>query len=354
MLALGLALSLGQSPNPKEPSPSPPSLQGERAWLSEHATDPDFSARLYRLACGTESQGDFNGLIKDFFSTIPTAEGRRALASLAAARYELIGDYSQAAKFYEAAGETQSILRAALCHLRSGETDEAQAALRPLAAKAGPESLRARLILACVTAASGDRGAALAELEGLYAESGDQKSQVLYAAWLCAPIGKRDAYAARLSKECPGSAEALVCAQLGQVKPELGAFTYLSGLLDVQGFSEAEDQGLSPNPSPASLAKSSPAIKPTEGSRAQPESSRAPSLSEKAIKYYQLGIFSKRENAEKLLNDGRLKGLRALIRARRRDDGQSLYAVLVPVGEDAQGILGLLKDRGFETYPVFE
>jgi cell division septation protein DedD len=72
-----------------------------------------------------------------------------------------------------------------------------------------------------------------------------------------------------------------------------------------------------------------------------------------SISKYQIGSFSRIENANNLAAELKGKGFKPVI-TEKKAEGKSFWAVSVPVSGSASDLATRLKDAGYETYPIFE
>ncbi|MDD7416332.1 MAG: SPOR domain-containing protein [Treponemataceae bacterium] len=70
------------------------------------------------------------------------------------------------------------------------------------------------------------------------------------------------------------------------------------------------------------------------------------------IKYYQLGFFSRIENAEDLVKRVSAKGIKAEIREDIKPSGNKYYQVVVVSSDEKMATI--IKNSGFECYPIFD
>ncbi|MCR5698884.1 MAG: SPOR domain-containing protein, partial [Treponemataceae bacterium] len=70
------------------------------------------------------------------------------------------------------------------------------------------------------------------------------------------------------------------------------------------------------------------------------------------IKYYQLGFFSRIENAEDLVKRVSAKGITAEIREEVKPSGNKYFVVVVVSSDEKMGTI--IKNSGFECYPIFD
>ncbi|MDR2631419.1 MAG: SPOR domain-containing protein [Spirochaetaceae bacterium] len=276
----------------------------------------------------------------------PVVERREIMVRLAGL-FRLLGDLEAAARIWtEAAGlrtapdpavpgdlDDRALLEGARCFAAIGELDKADAQVqRVLQTGKDAGILRtARYLGAQIkTFRSGDVSAlaALAD-DGGY---GEYQASLYYTQW---KVSGDDRYKSRLLTEYPDSPEARILKDEGGAVsaapfvwwflfPGREAVTLSSPM--VSGGSPAGANSLDQNP------------RPPEGKAAE------------AV--LQAGLFSREENARALADRLRHAGFQADI-TRRTVKGVDYWAVNVPMGNDMGRTILLLKDSGFESFPVF-
>ena len=204
------------------------------------------------------------------------------------------------------------------------------------------------------------------------------RPQMLFTLWF---ITGQIQYAARLKAEYPQSTEyAIVCGR-AELAPspfwffasrKLGNLAELAELTKDSKFQVAStktstvvsapkapvyevnpDSGRSAGSYPQSTASSSPSkTQNTRSSDSVQQSAKASSSSSSAIiKYYQMGFFSKPENAQDLIRRAKAKNINAEIKEEVRSSGTTYYVVIVHSSDEKLGTI--IKNSGFECYPVY-
>jgi cell division septation protein DedD len=283
----------------------------------------------------------------------------------------LLGRYQEAASRYEeasfaAAGGRDNglLLRAARARLASGDAERATdlASLVLLASTGDAElSARARLVGAWALAARGraEEARGMAEAIAGSASTGspaptDLRREARFLCWVVAeaPAGhqSKSAAAALLANEFPGSVEALVAS--GAIAAPPMPHWYLGSL----SFAGSSGAGRNPPiavPPPSEGGGS--AAPPQTGAAA---TAAAPETAGGKAARFQVGYYSKEENARTMNDRLRAQGFAASIEARPSvrekpgDDGRR-WAVVIDGGKDPEGTQARLKDAGYESYPIF-
>lgn len=312
------------------------------------------------------------------------------------------------------------LLKAARLRLAAGEAERAAEIAGIVQGGTKVEELlrEARLVSAWAALLSGaqDRAAALAAEVAKGAPAGSAaRREARFLAWAAANESGRPEAARLLASEYPGSPEARIA--VGQAPGAAGASPpkgqaasvelsplphwYLSGVLAGPGLDRpapgslaepqagaagsqpaAAVQGSQP-PGAAKPAASAPDAAATPGTAAAKPAAPAAALSPAAATpapaapaagstpapaaaaapsaptAYQVGVFSKPENAARLLEELKAKGFKARTE-KRISGGRELVAVVVEgysgakgSPADGEGLLLRLKDSGYEAYPLF-
>ncbi|MBL8966657.1 MAG: SPOR domain-containing protein [Spirochaetaceae bacterium] len=391
---------------PSAPAASAPpasaNLEAFRAELRAALSRRDFPALLAARAEAL-SPADAAALLREFAPLAGDPASSKALLLRGAELHLLLGKPAEAAALFEAAAfkpglprDSLLLLRTARMRLAAGEAERA-AAMADIILKEGPVeavALQARLVLAWSALLGGDPASASATAQallsdgGLLAASGARGSparrEALFVAWAAAPAAQAGERAKVLAAEFPDSPEALIA------KGESAALSlaplphwFLTGLLAktpatrpspgsaVPGFVPpatapaatpappqavvAVPQSLAASPSPAASpsAAAPGAVTPSPSGTVSAAEPTAP-----AIKRFQVGVFSKSDNAARLVAELAAKGFSAKSE-KRVSGGKELLVVVVDgllrpaKGGEADNLLLRLKDAGYEAYPLF-
>ncbi|MDR2552978.1 MAG: hypothetical protein LBD31_07435 [Treponema sp.] len=278
-------------------------------------------------------------------ASLAPAERRETLVSMARL-LELSGSAGDAARFWNEAARvlpgpaaSEALLRSALCLAAMGEFDRAAAALRPVLAGEGRTLIRARLLLAQIGAfKSGGAGTLTAILSD--PAYGEWKPALYYSIWR---ISGEEAAKKRLLEEFPQSPEARIARDSSGASPVSAIpspMWLLMGFQPVPALSGPLLSGESfresfPNPEPGD-----PRVSAADGG-----SLAGPSL-------LQTGLFGREENALALAERLHRAGFGAQV-AGKTVNGREYWVVGVDPGPDPSRTMLLLKDRGFESFPVY-
>ncbi len=294
----------------------------------------------------------------------------------------LLGSYSTAAQNFESAAfrlppgrDDALLLKACRAYLVSGETDRASDRAELILRSDGSSVLMsgANLVLAWAKLISGRSEEAATASAAILKGSGAlpaaaaksaQRREALFIGWAAAPAAARSSFAAALSKEYPQSPEASLAAGALPAADGGAQFLplphwYLSGLISQQpaGAAAASASAAAVAAAPQTAASASGPSSAGNGAGsasagAGNEASSPAATASSSPRYYQIGVFSKSENASALLTELGKKGFAAKIE-KRQVKGRELLAVVVAAGSDAQATLLKLKDAGYEAYPLF-
>jgi tetratricopeptide (TPR) repeat protein len=297
--------------------------------------------------------------------TVPPAERRRALIQLARL-FELSGNIEGAAQIWNEAAYTDphnrdddALLRSAACLIALGELDRAEVMVGTALRTGGDRRLilKARYLGAQIEVFRTGNPAALTALlsDGDYR---DEKPGIYYTLWQS--TGNQD-YRARLIQEFPGSPEALIARDPDSVAVSIAPTAMW--LLMPGGTLPAPAAAL-PSNTGSSVASGSlpaagiitPGIVAAGGPGAGTAGKTAPAPGTDrdgtAPVMLQTGLFSREENAQALADRLREAGFGVTI-TRRTVNGTGYWAVGVPPGPDHNRMILLLKDAGFEAFPVY-
>jgi tetratricopeptide (TPR) repeat protein len=348
-----------------------------REWLDANKGAPDFALRLVQYARDEAKAESALALLTDYYPLISDAAGRKISAALAGRYAELLARYQRAAEWYKKAAkaETSGIdpdmsLRAAYCLMAIGEFQAAD----PLIAEASsavssyaPEGnlsaairLRAKaqmarfwLSLFSINTQGLEKDVlgfiqegenAGSRAEGLLILAMLDKSRSSGGAWKASDSD----YGKKILSDFPGSPEASILKAASGV-PGDASHTILrlseSPLWLLNGFlvrgPDSAFKAVNAGPSPAAKVSPSPAAD-------------ALASSGQKITAYQIGSFAQRKNAESLVAELRSKSFNVSLREKKNSKGQTLYAVVVSAGSDANSTDLKLKEAGFESLPLFE
>lgn len=331
---------------------------GEARAAAAAAQVPALASKLDELATSLPPF-DALSLLEEFVPKLALSSERLDLSIRAGDLALLLGRYPEAAEHYEEASLAAAggrdcglLLRAARARLASGDVERATDLVSlVLLASAGDSELsaRARLVGAWALAVQGraDEARDMSEAIAGSASAGSPAQAELRreARFLCWAVAEaapkspsRSAAAKILADEFPGSVEALVASGAMAAPPM--PHWYL-GSLSLAG---AQDGGGEP-PSTASI--------PSEAGR-----STVPAPTGIQAMRFQVGYYSKEENAKTMKDRLRALGFAASIETRPRvrekqgDDGRR-WAVVIDGGKDPEGTQARLKDAGYESYPIF-
>jgi tetratricopeptide (TPR) repeat protein len=253
------------------------------------------------------------------------AEKYQALLHLARL-LQLSGDPEQAAAAWlEAANaapggrDDRALLEGCRILIALGEYERAGEGIRAALA-GGREKIRAEYLAALFDAFGSGDCRALVRMAG-EADFASYRGEIYYTLWKISGGGQ---WKTRLLEEFPRSPEALIAADTGNVRAAATAHWFLFPGRESAAFSV-------PAPSAA----------------ASPVSTGVPGV------FLQAGLYGREENAAAMA--GRLKtaGFDARLR-RRAVNGTGYWAVSVPPGPDMNKTIRMLKEAGFDSFPVYE
>jgi hypothetical protein len=363
-------------------------LAEARSALGRAIGSPDLAARI-AAAAETLPPLDAYLLLAEFSPKVDEAKARSALQAHAGDLAFLLGRFADAATCYEESskgnpeGKGQALLlRAARCRLAAGEADTANQLAASVLMDSGGEDNRVAALLIGAWAKALERKDAeaaiiLDSLRGAgsqHALKPEARRELLFIAWVIAQDQAKAAEARALAKEFPQSAEAALAA--GTTQPPPLPHWYLSYLAPSAAQPPevakppASEQGAksaapvatpAANAAPSGPASAAPAAAPAPAPAPAAPSpvSGAASLPAAAAssggQRFQVGYFSREENARRLQAELATKGFSATTEARPpvgsgKDSGR--WAVIVEGGPDPQATGLRLKDAGYESYPV--
>jgi hypothetical protein len=278
-------------------------------------------------------------------ATLSEAERKEALEKMARL-YELSGSMKEAAETWErsailgpglaAASGYQALLQSARCYTAIGEFDKANAALKPVLA-AQPQMVKARLLTAWIEAFKTGKTEALNVLLQTPDFAG-YKPGIYYAiARISSDPAIKSAMSNRLLAEFPQSPEARIIRDDNRVN----AVPTPLWIFSVNNYPAVQPPPVIAPPSPSAGPGQATAAPKTTA-----EQSGSPVL-------LQTGIFSREENARALSDRLKKAGFSPVI-SQKTVQGENYWVVGVVPGPDPSRTTLLLKDKGFESFPVFE
>jgi hypothetical protein len=280
-------------------------------------------ARLYGLAGNTEKAAEYWDYAAGKEAGGAAGAGKTAAAHRARALLERARLLIAQGEYEEAGTSLGSLFGALFEALPAGKGKEA------LAAEARFLGALADLLR------KGEEGplARLAE-----EAPGDLRSGLYYALWT---FTGKEVWKTRLLTECPASPEALML-QERPVRPAAAPLWLL--------FPGREGFALSPpvrvNPVPDTVP-AAPAPRPS--SAQSPAASGAGGTRTTAL---QVGLYGREENARLMAERLKNAGFTPSVKVRKLED-RSYWAVTVAAGTDSGAVMMRLKDKGFESFPVF-
>ena len=171
------------------------------------------------------------------------------------------------------------------------------------------------------------------------------KKEILFTLWY---ITLDENYSTILKNEFPESLETSIL--LGKTDLSPLPFWYFSARNEVP-LKKSSETKIEVAKQEKEVEKSKPEVTKTE-----PETSTSKdekNLSEKQEVFtYQLGFYSSKENAQNLVNRCKEKNISAQIQQVTRPSGNVYFAVIVKSTNSEIGTI--IKNSGFECYPVFE
>lgn len=262
-------------------------------------------------------------------SRLSEAEKKEALETMARL-YELSGSVKEAAETWEKAavqGAYSAMLQSARCYTAIGEFDKANAMLKPVLAAQSPQLVKARLLSAWIEAFNTGRTEALNALAS-NPDFAAYKPGIYYTIWrITGNTEVKAAMSARLLAEFPQSPEARIIRDDSRVSAVPTALWILSVVNFTAPAIAVPEQAGSAAANPAAQ-NGSPVI-------------------------LQTGIFSREENARILADRLKKAGFSPMV-SQKTVRGETYWVVGVAPGSDPVRTTLLLKDKGFESFPVFE
>jgi cell division septation protein DedD len=306
---------------------------------------------LYGQTSSALFSTEVQAIEKKLSSPVSPAEKNRALRDMARLM-ELSGNVEAAARAWNEAARAlpsdyDALVRSGVCFAAIGEFDSALRILGSVSriAGAGEPGLRARYTSAQIEAFQ------TGETSGLFSLLGDPafsayKPGIYYSIWR---ISGDAACRNRLLTEFPQSPEALTLKDAVSAAPTA---LWLLGSSPVTLPSAAlPSTTLSPTTLPSTTLPPSASAPPVISSSQGAAESRVPPETERPV-MLQAGLFGREENAQALA--GRLRGAGfAPVISTKTVNGTAYWAVGVSPGQDYANTILLLKDAGFEAFPVY-
>jgi cell division septation protein DedD len=273
-------------------------------------------------------------------SGVSPPERKQALEKMARL-LELSGNMERAAEAWKKAAvavpgaseDLADLLHSSRCFAAIGEFDKADAALKPLFASSDKALLiKARLLGAWIEAFRTGRTEALNALLS-NPDFADYKPGIYYTIWrISGDSAVKAAMAGRLLAEFPQSPETRIVR--GDVSASPAALWLLSGASQPVPINQ-----------PVSTSPPVPTGPSVTETPIGPDKAGGPVM-------LQTGLFSREENARALADRLRNAGFTPAV-SQRMVNGKEHWAVGVQPGPDPSRTALLLKDKGFESFPVY-
>jgi cell division septation protein DedD len=358
------------------PGPDSKALAASRAKLAALVGTAAFEDALTEAAAGLDPR-DGAVLLEAFAPKAGSAAAASGHLVAAAGLRLLLRDFPEAAADYEGAaagleaaaaqsggrnegkvGELR--LRAARMWLAAGESDKAgRLSARVLAAPADdPQADQARLVAAWSALFAGNSSSAKALAAGLLETSGQPPGRRVLARearfllWISGEGRERSEQADALIRDFANSPEARIASSSTPVSlAALPHWYFGSGFLAEQKLAPAATSAKAPSQAAnsAQAAASTPAASLPAPPVQPADTASAPSLGER----FQIGIFSREENAKALIAELGKKGFSARMEKRRVGE-KDLLSVLVTSKDNGRNLGDRLKNAGYEAWPLFE
>ena len=308
--------------------------------LSQKAKSPGFADLVISKTRSLDKLADSVAVISELIPLSNNPGELRKLRVELASLHEVLGNYKEAAIFWEAAvaadpgsGETAWLLSAAACRLKFGDAETAAALAKAVlltATDPGAIAL-ATLIEAHSLAQSGNFSAALVRSkEAVALDFPPLQAAALALARDASSGTAREAYTKQLHDNYSGRPEAQ------------DGFVMVSPLLQLSMELITE----------STQTNTDLAQKPNDNLLKVPVNDNQANIGDAFPLYYQLGAFRESANAELLIAKLERHGFQAKTFRRDSKSGQ-LYLVYVDAGPNASRMMVALKDAGFETWPLF-
>ena len=170
------------------------------------------------------------------------------------------------------------------------------------------------------------------------------KKEILFTLWY---ITLENEYASLLQTEFPNSLENAMAQGKADLSPL--PFWYFSARKEVSIKSETK---IEPTAEKIEEKPDEKLSLPETKVETKDEPKREEKLNQEKIYTYQLGFFSSKENAQRLVDRVAEKNISAQIKEEVRPSGNTYFAVIVKSKDSEIGTI--IKNNGFECYPVFE
>jgi hypothetical protein len=260
-----------------------------------------------------------------------SASQRRTALIRQARLFQLTGNLENAARSWTAAAaadpdkpDDNALLEGAFCFFGLGELEKAENGAKAVLqrGKEGKTLTKAAYLNAQIEAFRSEDLAPLIELAADAAYE-SYRPAIYYTLW---KLSGTDRYKTRLIAEYPLSPEALLVkdGSAGTVKAAIF-------------------------PSPLWLffpGRSALALDGREEEQARTPPSRSPGA-------LQTGLFGKEENAKAMAARLKTAGFEAAVTQRAANDGGAYWVVTVPAGPDINRTIAQLKEKGFDSFPIF-
>lgn len=286
---------------------------------------------------------------------------------------EFAGMYTEASESYLACSRLVSnqtekefyVLKASRCYLSMGDAEKTDEILTSIAstARQGENAPLLKLYAAwswiakCTTFEETHEPVVILKSYLKMDSMKSVKKEILFTLWY---ITLENEYATILQKEFPNSLENTMAQGKADLSPL--PFWYFSARKEIliktdnavitEADSQTENQSLedkSKDKTSEEVTKSS-----SEETKITEVSSKAEDAKSKSEQFYtyQLGFYSSKANAERLVERVKEKNIQAQIQQVTRPSGNVYFAVIVKSTDSAIGTK--IKNSGFECYPIFE
>jgi cell division septation protein DedD len=280
--------------------------------------------------------------------TLPRNPAEKYQALLRLARLlQLSGNLERAAALrIEAANaapggrDDRALLEGCRILIALGEYEKAGEGIRAALA-AGREKTLAAYLAALLDAFGSGDDRALVRMAG-EADFAPYRGEIYYTLW---KISGGARWKNRLLEEFPQSPEAMIAREAEGVSPAATAHWIL--------FPGRESVSVSAAPVTPAAASPPPAPVPAPAVQAPAAASGSPAPAGAPGAFLQTGLYGREENAAAMVERLKKAGFDARLR-RRTVNGAAYWAVSVPPGPDMNGTIRLLKDAGFDSFPVYE
>lgn len=300
-----------------------------------------------------------NELVLEIDKTEESAKKIKLYEQLAVCQ-EFAGLYQEASKSYIACSKIVSnqtekdsfVLKASRCFLSCGDAEKTDALLTSIAstARVGENAPLLKLYAAwswlakCSTFEETHEPTVILNSYLKMDSMKSVKKEILFTLWY---ITLEEKYITTLQNEFPNSLE---CA-MAQGKVDLSPlpFWYFSPRREVSIKSETK---IEPTTEKIEEKIDEKLSLPETKIETKDEPKKEEKLNQEKIYTYQLGFFSSKENAQRLVDRVAEKNIQAQIKEEVRPSGNTYFAVIVKSTDSEIGTI--IKNSGFECYPVFE